>query len=317
LSSSFENSFEDSTTPELEIKPLGRLLIDEGKRLLFVVGITDGTLDDVRFSLANAPSGASISSSSGSFTWTPSKSQSGTYTFEIIATSGWLEDREPITITVNDIPEVTSEPEPTRDPEEPKGLGVAAFVDPSQDPQYYVDRYNNEPKYKEWFDENLPEYASIYQAVGLKEPEPEPEPEPQREPQREPEPEPLDSDNGGGCLIATATYGSELAPQVQQLRELRDNKLLQTKSGSAFMAGFNELYYSFSPGIADYERENPYFKEAVKLAITPMIASLSILNHVDMDTDADVLGYGISLILLNVGMYVGVPVGVVVGIKRI
>ncbi len=35
---------------------------------------------------------------------------------------------------------------------------------------------------------------------------------------------------GGGCLIATATFGSELAPQVQQLRELRDGKLLQTNS---------------------------------------------------------------------------------------
>jgi hypothetical protein len=148
--------------------------------------------------------------------------------------------------------------------------------------------------------------------VGLKEPEPEPEPEPQREP----EPEPLDSDNGGGCIIATATYGSELAPQVQQLRELRDNKLLQTQSGSAFMESFNNLYYSFSPGIADYERENPLFKEAVKIAITPMISSLSILNHVDMDTEAEVLGYGISLILLNVGMYVGVPVAVVIGIRN-
>jgi len=52
---------------------------------------------------------------------------------------------------------------------------------------------------------------------------------------------------GGGCLIATATFGSELAPQVQQLRELRDNKLLQTNSGSAFMSGFNQFYYLFSP----------------------------------------------------------------------
>ena len=32
-------------------------------------------------------------------------------------------------------------------------------------------------------------------------------------------------EKGGGCLIATATYGSELAPQVQQLRELRDNTI--------------------------------------------------------------------------------------------
>ena len=122
--------------------------------------------------------------------------------------------------------------------------------------------------------------------------------------------------NGGGCLIATATYGSELAPKVQQLRELRDNKLLQTEYGSAFMKSFNDLYYSFSPEIADFERENPLFRETVKLAITPMISSLSILNHVDMDSEAEVLGYGISLILLNVGMYIGVPAIVVIGIRK-
>ena len=119
------------------------------------------------------------------------------------------------------------------------------------------------------------------------------------------------SPNGGGCLIATATYGSELTPQVQQLRELRDNKLLQTKSGSIFLELFNEFYYSFSPRISDYERENIIFKEAVKLTITPMIYSLSVLNHVDLDTEAKVLGYGISLILLNIGMYIGIP-GIVI-----
>ena len=120
----------------------------------------------------------------------------------------------------------------------------------------------------------------------------------------------------GGCLIATATYGSELNPQVQQLRELRDNKLLQTQSGSAFMAGFNQVYYFFSPTIADYERENPVFKEAVKFSITPMISTLSILNNIDMDSEAEVLGYGISLILLNIGMYAGIPVLVVIGVRK-
>ncbi len=121
---------------------------------------------------------------------------------------------------------------------------------------------------------------------------------------------------GGGCLIATATYGSELAPQVQQLRELRDDKLLQTESGSSFMESFNDFYYSFSPIIADYERENPAFREIVKISITPLISSLSILNYVNMNSEVEVLGYGISLILLNVGMYVGVPVIVIIGIKK-
>ena len=114
-------------------------------------------------------------------------------------------------------------------------------------------------------------------------------------------------DEGGGCLIATATFGSELAPQVQQLRELRDNTILTTKSGVAFMSGFNQLYYTFSPSIADFERENPIFKETVKLAITPMLTSLSILNHVNIDSEQEMLGYGISIMLMNVGMYFVAP----------
>ena len=121
---------------------------------------------------------------------------------------------------------------------------------------------------------------------------------------------------GGGCLIATATYGSELAPQVQQLRELRDNQLLQTESGTSFINTFNDFYYSFSPIIADYERENPIFKEMVKIAITPMISSLSILNYVDMDSEVEVLGYGISLILLNGMMYFGIPAIVIMRIRK-
>ena len=122
------------------------------------------------------------------------------------------------------------------------------------------------------------------------------------------------SEEGGGCLIATATYGSELAPQVQQLRELRDNQLLNTESGTAFMSGFNEFYYSFSPIIADYQRENPYFKEAVKLAITPMISTLSLMENAE--SESEVLGLGLSVIVLNLGMYLGAPAIVIIGIKK-
>ena len=124
------------------------------------------------------------------------------------------------------------------------------------------------------------------------------------------------SSSGGGCLIATATYGSELASQVQQLRELRDNTLLQTSSGAAFMDGFNSFYYSFSPTIADWERENPVLKETVKLLITPLLTSLSILNYVDMDSEAKVLGYGIGLIFLNIGMYFAAPAVAIIHLKK-
>ena len=121
---------------------------------------------------------------------------------------------------------------------------------------------------------------------------------------------------GGGCLIATAAYGSELSPQVQQLREIRDTKLLQTDLGASFMHVFNDFYYSFSPKIADYERENPTFKEIVKITITPMISSLSLLNNVGMDSEAEVLVYGISLILLNIGIYFVAPVIVIAEVRK-
>ena len=120
--------------------------------------------------------------------------------------------------------------------------------------------------------------------------------------------------NGGGCLIATATYGSEMSQQVQQLRELRDNQLLQTESGTVFIGMFNDIYYSFSPAIADMEREHPMFKEAVKLAITPMISTLSLMENAE--SESEVLGVGISVIVLNLGMYIAVPAIIMVGIRK-
>ena len=124
------------------------------------------------------------------------------------------------------------------------------------------------------------------------------------------------TEEGGGCLIATATYGSEMSDEVQQLRELRDNQLLQTESGTAFMGTFNDFYYSFSPIIADMEREfESIFKEAVKLAITPMISTLSLMENAE--SESEVLSIGISVIALLIwACILGVPAIVVVGRKR-
>ena len=150
------------------------------------------------------------------------------------------------------------------------------------------------------------------------------------EPEPEPEPELLcgegtvmkdgkcvaEKSGGGGCLIATAAFGSEMAPQVQFLREIRDGTVMSTQSGTAFMTGFNQFYYSFSPYVADYERENPVFKEAVKVTLTPLLTSLTLLNYVDVDTEEEMLGYGIGIILLNIGMYFVAPAAAIIAIKN-
>ncbi len=113
-----------------------------------------------------------------------------------------------------------------------------------------------------------------------------------------------------------SAFGSELAPQVQFLREIRDNNVLQTESGYAFMIGFNQFYYSFSPAVADYERENPAFKEAVKLTLTPLLTSLTLLQYADIDSEYEMLGYGISIILLNIGMYFVAPAILIMKVKK-
>ncbi len=202
------------------------------------------------------------------------------------------------------IPDAFPEPEPSKK--------LAPFVDPSQDPQYYIDRYNNEPTYKEWFDDNFPD-QTIYEAVGV---------------------EPpktgicgtgtkfvkgvcvVINQGGGGCLIATAAYGSEMAHQVQFLREIRDNTVLATDSGNTFMGTFNSIYYSFSPTIADWERQSPIFKNIVQTTITPLLTTLSILNAVQIDSEEEMLGYGLGVILLNLGIYFAVPVFAVIQIRK-
>lgn len=81
---------------------------------------------------------------------------------------------------------------------------------------------------------------------------------------------------GSGCLIATAAFGSELTPQVQFLRNFRDKQIMSTSAGSSFMNVFNAWYYSFSPYVANYEREQVWFQNIVKTAIYPLIGILQI-----------------------------------------
>jgi peptide/nickel transport system substrate-binding protein len=77
-----------------------------------------------------------------------------------------------------------------------------------------------------------------------------------------------------GCLIATAAFGSELTPQVQYLRNFREHYILSTTSGAAFMNAFNSVYYSFSPQVADYEREQPWLQATVKTGLYPLFGIL-------------------------------------------
>lgn len=82
------------------------------------------------------------------------------------------------------------------------------------------------------------------------------------------------------CIIATATYGSELSAEVQFLREYRDSKVLSTFIGISFMTIFDMFYYSFSPYIASLISENEILRSLIKLVLYPMIGALHLSTNV-------------------------------------
>ncbi len=76
------------------------------------------------------------------------------------------------------------------------------------------------------------------------------------------------------CLIATATYGSTMAPDVQFLRSFRDRQIMNTFVGWNFMIAFNAWYYSFSPTVAQSITQHPTFQYGMRLFLYPLIAIL-------------------------------------------
>jgi len=85
-----------------------------------------------------------------------------------------------------------------------------------------------------------------------------------------------ESDEKNGCIIATATYGSELSPEVQFLRKFRDNTVLSTFAGSSFMTIFNRFYYSFSPNVASIIVGNSLLRDIMKVILCPLIGILYV-----------------------------------------
>ena len=108
------------------------------------------------------------------------------------------------------------------------------------------------------------------------------------------------------CLIATATYGSELAPQVQFLKAFRDQQIVRTFAGSNFMIAFNAWYYSFSPIVAQYENSNPSARAVAKVVLYPLINILQLSSSV-----FSLLGSEPEFAALVAGLIAGSCVGLI------
>jgi len=83
----------------------------------------------------------------------------------------------------------------------------------------------------------------------------------------------------GACIVATATYGSELTPEVQFLRGFRDNTVRRTFAGESFMIAFNLWYYSFSPPIADFIKASEPVRALARVILYPLIGILYLSSN--------------------------------------
>jgi len=78
------------------------------------------------------------------------------------------------------------------------------------------------------------------------------------------------------CVVATATYGSELSDEVQLLRGFRDNIVMRSFLGRSFMRAFNKFYYSWSPAVASAIEENKGLRAFMRAFLYPIIYTLRI-----------------------------------------
>ncbi len=75
------------------------------------------------------------------------------------------------------------------------------------------------------------------------------------------------SGGGGGCFIATAAFGSPMQPYVRILREFRDKFLLNNIFGKAFV----NLYYKYSPPMADFIAEHANLRAIICVSLLPVV----------------------------------------------
>ena len=117
------------------------------------------------------------------------------------------------------------------------------------------------------------------------------------------------------CLIATATYGSQAAPEVQLLRNFRDNSIVKTRAGLGFMMVFNAWYYSFSPGVAQYISTHWAERAVMKVVLYPLVGILYLTANVYKETSAypeiAVLLSGLLASSLIGAFYLGLPLSLV------
>jgi hypothetical protein len=86
------------------------------------------------------------------------------------------------------------------------------------------------------------------------------------------------SGSGGGCFIATAAYGSYAEGHVITLRSFRDQYLLLHGLGKSVV----NLYYRYSPPLADFIREKGHLRSIARMGLSPLVGASMVLTRINL-----------------------------------
>jgi len=128
---------------------------------------------------------------------------------------------------------------------------------------------------------------------------------------------------GPRCVIVTAAYGSEMAPDVVYMRFVRDNLIGFSPMGRTLVAAFNAFYYSWSPSVAKVIAGNELLRAIFRVVLLPLIGivritvlSFTAMTNIAGSTDlASVVAFLVAAVM-TVAVYVAFPVLVALEIKQ-
>jgi hypothetical protein len=116
------------------------------------------------------------------------------------------------------------------------------------------------------------------------------------------------------CIIATAAFGSAMAPEVIYMRFVRDKLIGSTRAGRTLVDAFNAFYYSWSPSVARAVAPNSILRAVSRALLLPLVwtvhvAGASFTAVSGLTGNADVASVAAFLLAacISLASYVAVP----------
>jgi hypothetical protein len=115
-----------------------------------------------------------------------------------------------------------------------------------------------------------------------------------------------------GCIVATAAYGSEMAPEVAYMRYVRDDMIGSNAVGRLLVNKWNVFYYSWSPPVAQFITTHSALQPVFRIILVPLIGTVHVTAYVYNTsvpvnaTFASIIGF-LFAVISSITIYLLIP----------